>query len=411
MDVHSWCSMLGRGATNQFNYFVWSIYTVLKSDRFSANTAYNFWRIYTWSLYWLDRGLWPDRDWLGNLYTTGIDFARRLTPLAGVVTDYYFGVLWGIKNDLEYSWKELKLPNCNSNDCCCFCPANTTTHPMHDYSSGAAWLSSIYSKLQWENSVWNRHPLFRLPGVSIYIVLCDLMHVNHLGVDVYFLGSVLSLLCYRMLPDSPARNLAVVWGSISDYYKSNPTSCQLSDLTLSMFCNCKAPDEDTAKYPLLKTKANESRHFNKTMLHVWRLYMDAGDLQHKQIELGLQASSTMEDILDDNSESFALGAEAGGAFLKQTFTYLRLFNALAQHYKGTLMLFDVTAKAHYMAHAALTARYINPRLGWCYAGEDFMSCCKILHQMCSFGKAIWKTELSFVDRYVIAQHLELSRTF
>ena len=113
MDVHSWCSMLGRGATNQFNFFVWSIYTVLKSERFSANTAYNFWCIYTWSLYWLDRGLWPDRDWLGNLYTTGIDFARRLTPLAGVVTDYYFGVLWGIKNDLEYSWKELKLPNCN----------------------------------------------------------------------------------------------------------------------------------------------------------------------------------------------------------------------------------------------------------------------------------------------------------
>ena len=37
-----------------------------------------------------------------------------------------------------------------------------------------------------------------------------------------------------------------------------------------------------------------------------------------------------------------------------------------------MYLFNFTIKSHYLAHIALSSRYINPRLAWCYAGEDFM---------------------------------------
>ena len=43
-------------------------------------------------------------------------------------------------------------------------------------------------------------------------------------------------------------------------------------------------------------------------------------------------------------------------------------------------LFNVTIKAHYIIHIAVTAKFLNPRLAMCYSGEDYMHHMKRLVQ-------------------------------
>ena len=47
----------------------------------------------------------------------------------------------------------------------------------------------------------------------------------------------------------------------------------------------------------------------------------------------------------------------------------------------------IVPKHHYFIHIALQAAYLNPRLGWNYADEDFMSVLKAMGESCSAGTA------------------------
>ena len=68
LDVVSFCSLLARGSTVQFNFWIWSVFAGLLAQG-AYNTKNRFWKIVVWSFYWLYRGLWPDRDWNGKMYT------------------------------------------------------------------------------------------------------------------------------------------------------------------------------------------------------------------------------------------------------------------------------------------------------------------------------------------------------
>ena len=96
----------------------------------------------------------------------------------------------------------LRLPSFNSLTPCCFCPANASDIPWRDCRPDSAiWINRIWTPLTWLRS-FAVHILFTLPGVTITNVLADVFHVKHLGTDMYFAGSVLWLLCYRILPGS-----------------------------------------------------------------------------------------------------------------------------------------------------------------------------------------------------------------
>eukprot|EP00969_Alexandrium_andersonii_P176935 7823447-Alexandrium_andersonii.AAC.1 len=64
--------------------------------------------------------------------------------------------------------------------------------------------------MEWRATHENCHALFKLPFISIHNMAYDLMHCKHMGTDAYYLGSVLFLLCYEVMPKSPTDNLADV---------------------------------------------------------------------------------------------------------------------------------------------------------------------------------------------------------
>ena len=128
--------------------------------------------------------------------------------------------------------------------------------------------------------------------------------------------------------------------------------------------------------------------------------MDPADTQHVQIRMVLEASVEMDTILDYNKAVPRLSADDYRDFRKAGFTMLLMFNALAKWYSEVrtpaLKLFDITVKAHYLAHAVLMASVLNPRLGWCYAGEDITTdsnmsfssmCAESLNMLASLGKS------------------------
>ena len=97
----------------------------------------------------------------------------------------------------------------------------------------------------------------------------------------------------------------------------------------------------------------------------------------------------MDSIIDLYPDADILPAADANAYRDAAYGYARTQGALADFYNGesggALMLFDITAKTHWMLHGADNALYLNPRLSWNSAGEDFMGKVKVPHASCCRG--------------------------
>ena len=82
----------------------------------------------------------------------------------------------------------------------------------------------------------------------------------------------------------------------------------------------------------------------------------------------------MEDILRDHKHEFSLPAEAAASFRDAGFSMFQAQNHIAKHFLGDAeaKLFSITTKSHMVLHVIHFAEHINPKLVWCFAGEDLM---------------------------------------
>ena len=98
---------------------------------------------------------------------------------------------------------------------CALCRANSTNFPWRDFRVGglALWMHTLWTKANWYTHDAHRdhNLLFDLDGVSILNLGVDLLHVQYLGTDMYFLASVLWLLCYIVLPGRACNLSWEVW--------------------------------------------------------------------------------------------------------------------------------------------------------------------------------------------------------
>ena len=272
----------------------------------------------------------------------------------------------------------------------------------------ALWRPLIYTAAYWMTTGWARHELFQRvhAGISVHTVYADLMHTKHVGTDQYFYASVLWLLCFRILPGEPQQNISTVLHEIKAGYRETRPPCTFTNLTLNMFCDSRDPPN---KYVQLKGRAAECRHLGKELLKVWRRHMHPGNPQHVQVRMALEASVEVEDILDQYPRHPRLPRDVGEDLKTAIFKYLILFNALGKFYSSTaglgLKLFNVTVKAHYLAHIGLLCVFMNPRLAWTYSGEDFMQHSKRLFSACTRGLKPQQISDKFLFNYSIAMHV------
>jgi hypothetical protein len=181
---------------------------------------------------------------------------------------------------------------------------------------------------------------------------------------------------------------------------------RFSNLKLSMFVK---PDDAHDSFPKLSGRAIEIKNMMPALAHVWLELCDLEDVQHQAVLWGLAQSSQMDSIVDMYPDVDKLPAEDANAYRDAAYEYARTQAALADFYNGeggsALMIFDITAKTHWMLHGADDARYLNPRLSWNYAGEDFMGKVKVLHASCCKGNSAAMSTNKFAEKYCFALHL------
>ena len=173
--------------------------------------------------------------------------------------------------------QEYKMPWPTSNAPCARCLANTTTHPFTDCRPTAAWRGTEWTPAGFDAAHPNRHIVFTIPGVSIYSITFDLMHCKHLGIDQYFLGSVLWILVYLMLPNDKADNLARIMARAKLYWHAHFVKGHFQNMKLSMFCNKENPKSD---FPRLKGRAAEVKSLIPALLSICTLNSDPTDNAH-----------------------------------------------------------------------------------------------------------------------------------
>ena len=157
------------------------------------------------------------------------------------------------------------------------------------------------------------------------------------------------------------------------------------------------------EFPRLKGKAAELRHFGKPLLHAFDQLMDRGDRVHRQIRLGLVYSINIETILDDHADDFRLPPDAATQLNTQIMNLLTIQNALARHFQDAgILLFHTTIKSHYLLHIGLKADQLNPRMSWCYSGEDLMQQTKLLIQGSQRGNPPQSIAPKVMLKYIMA---------
>ena len=158
-------------------------------------------------------------------------------------------------------------------------------------------------------------------------------------------------------------------------------------------------------FPRLKGKAAEVKWFVQALAIAAKTFLDKNKKEEQWMMAGLDASVTIEKILKDNKDTIVLSKQDAAEFLKATYTFNLLVTALAQHFhpKG-VNLFNYTIKNHYLIHAGLQAQHLNPRKGWCYAGEDFMQKIRRLWQSSCHGASPLKVGSTVVRKYCKGMH-------
>ena len=142
-----------------------------------------------------------------------------------------------------------------------------------------------------------------------------------------------------------------------------------------------------APFPKLKGKAAEVRHFVPALRHALAC-IGVDETKHHEhlMRLQLECATKIEEILDAHASSYKLTDEVGRVFRQAVEAFVRSNSALGSHFHPQgKMLFTHTVKMHYMLHIAEISKHINPRLGWCYKGEDMMHKVKVIVQSSQRG--------------------------
>ena len=368
VDCYSFSSLLSSGSTIFSNYVIFFIYKMLKVSGGHRDTFAAFFRKLCWSFNSLFLGQWPLLDDQGLPFTPG---SRAAAKAGQVLAGGFFGVLWCIRADLEFLANVLNLQKPTARQPCCLCLGDCTPqNAWTDFRDGGAWENTWWTR----NADWHLHrqdeevhPLLALPGLGVLAIYPDVMHVKHLGTDAYFYGSVLKYLTHHYLQQDTPENLERVWALVQHAYSANRTRHRYTNMRLSMFAGLPH------HFPKLKGRAAEIRNLGRPLLHVVDELLDMTSLTNRQIRLGLKLSVRMEEIIDEHVDDIVWPQAVCQEFYKAAQSFLMLQTALGRHFHPQgCMLFHTTIKSH-LLHVAQAARFMNPRLGWTYSGEDSCS--------------------------------------
>ena len=406
LDVTSWSGTQSAGLSTIDSKI---LIVGLLNRCMAGRTTMVAWNVILWSLLALQSGLHPRFDWEGTPWPAG---SHEAAVAGSYLAAGFCAVIWLIKGDMDWIANSLGLEHYGAKLPCPWCRCNTVQDaneewamfwneipkPWNDWGDDAAWQRTIWTNVaEWisqHGGLRNMHALFSLPGVSIFNVMPDPMHVVDLGFVHHVLGNVIFWLCYSgeyplFGAGRPATRLDALWLRIVPRYP--PHTSQLGNLTLSMFCDEKAPYEHFPQFTS-NLKATITRHLVPVLALVFEDLIprapggeptNANDTTILQL---LQSLANYYTIL--GCKEYALPRRDQRRFARSIWNMLRLYSRMSEwaiSQRPVRMMWNEVPKFHYLAHIALLSVLANPRMHWCYMDEDFMKLMKAIAEKCTSG--------------------------
>lgn len=371
------------------------------------------WEWICWSLAALQNGYHPSHDpWGKPLKKDSPFFLEKGKPLAFGLK----GVVWSIQGDHEFFALHLKLPHWASKKPCWECNASKEAVPPH------LWYKTLEKGKQSFKVLSNQeardhprsaHCIFSgiIPGLTTKMVRGDCLHIIFAkGVLSHLLGGVIHYLCYYNGPGVtqavPAETrLGHLFEALTKEYKKQNAPTRVSNLRLSMFTDPKTPH---ASFASLDLKAAETKHFLHAFLPVAEEVLEKGQAPEKAM---LEALDCMSQLIAhfDQSNAFLTEVEWGHAMSLATGFLDRYAYLSAWALEKGRTLFNIVIKHHTFQHLVENSKYLNPRVHWCFASEDFVGKVSILTASVNPGVSSTKLTTKLAPKYRILLHFLLTR--
>lgn len=405
----SWFSLLASAAGQGFertNILIWGVFEKFclpdgHDGENSFGTMQIFWKLMQWSFDIMMSGKWPHHDWRGVPYPRQSPEGQRAGSwLAGG----YRGALVQVAGDCDFFSKWLQTPQVtNHQKPCVLCKCS--------YRGPCSWLDNRPNSL-WQRSMvspsnYRRHwspqiALYKLPGFSSLALAMDWMHCMYLGWLQHVYGSILHLLVFFILPNSPLDNLLAIGDFIKQFQRSNNVKnryrMRLDKLTMV---------QPKKGYPKLRGRAADISGLYSTMVERWNTHMDTADERHRQIRLFLKLNSKLVDILDSFSPRYgymAIPASQHEELLNAGLNMAQIHSQLHAYYESQdVKIFNQTSKAHFSLHSLQLSCYVHPYLVYCFKGESTMHRVQTLWKSCLHGSKHWQAakKAAYKERHLL----------
>lgn len=364
------------------------------------------WMWLQWSFQACFEGLHPMQDPFGNDFPKGSVFAKlKGTPL----NDRGFKVcVWILQGDHEHFSNTLGLPHWS------------TAAPCWDCNTETRHQALTWKKLKLQPGGWvpktmaqaildrPSHPVFRVEGVTEKTCGHDVLHVLYCkGVLSHLLGSTLHTMLWPRRGRqtvAPAARLATIFDRVCQLYSERKTPTRLTNLHIKMFTDEAKP---WVTHPFLKVKGSECRHL-LPIITIISGEIGTGSEHDNKRTLALTAITRFCQHLDD-CDTFLTDGQATLA--------LQLCEEFFEHYiwlqewatREGRETYHSTIKFHMLHHIALCARFLNPKVLWCFKAEDNIGKLAIMAHSVSFGVKSTHLSTKLCAKYREFLHFRLTR--
>ena len=203
---------------------------------------------------------------------------------------------------------------------------------------------------------------------------------------------------------SPEERIKAIWQRIQTLYKQYNVPSRLNNLILAMFVQESQPH---ASHPMLKCKGAETKYLLPIVAQISQETSTSSEEDRHRTHL-LQSLSRFGDLLD-TMPMFPAEAEAHDAQMAMA-AVLEHADWLKQ--KAVVdgsELWHIVYKHHFAEHLAEACKWMNPRFGWTFRGEDYVGKVSLLPHSCCFGVRPMDLSGKILEKWRIMLHVKMSR--
>jgi hypothetical protein len=400
--VYSFGSLLSQGASQDTSF-------LLAAFPKSATDKHETWQPLLeemrWSFTVAFSGKHPATNSAGQPYPEGSEEAQKAgTPL----TEGGFRlVVWSLQGDHDYFSNVLGLPHWRNDALCWACNTrtsdpNTTWQNLMPNQQG--WTCKTVEEAR--NDVPN-HEFFLIPGVSTANVAHDSLHVLFCkGVLSHLVGGALHTMCFPIKGRQTIQaenRLGFIFARVQELYRELGSHTRLTNLKLAMF----VPDKHWQEHPFLKIKGGEMKHLLPCMAII-AAELCTGTEHDSRRAAALKSISDLVALFD-KADAFLTSDEHALAMklVVEFFGHYAWLNAWSA--REDRLEYHIVPKFHMLHHLVWDSKYVNPRLQWCFAREDYVGKISTMAHSVSMGvrSTLISQKLSIKYRHLL--HFRITR--